>query len=151
LGSTAKFWAGDSELQADSRFLGDTAAFGMTRLLRFRGFLGVEYPTGRLKPLVVAHHRGLGMRAPGLKPVLILRALRGAEAPLFHGAALFDGAALFHALRASGVRALPRSSALSRKGLFWARPPMLQNISITLVPLLWHVLALRGVTCAGYF
>jgi hypothetical protein len=27
------------------------------------------------------------MRAPGLKPVLILRALRGAEAPLFHGAA----------------------------------------------------------------
>ena len=70
-GSTAKFWAGDSELQADSRFLGDMAAFGMTRLLRFRGFLGVEYPTGRLKPLVVAHHRGLGMRAPGLKPVLI--------------------------------------------------------------------------------
>ena len=30
LGSTANSWAGDLPLRADSRFLGDEAAFGMT-------------------------------------------------------------------------------------------------------------------------
>jgi hypothetical protein len=33
LGSTANSWAGDSALRADSRFLGDEAAFGMTNAL----------------------------------------------------------------------------------------------------------------------
>ena len=45
---------------------------------------------------MIEKREGFAKSAQGLKPARILDALRGAEAPLFHGAAGFRGGPHFH-------------------------------------------------------